>query len=351
MRYAAVRQHRSDLLSLQAGQAASLLRHTDVPTLMAALMKDASAASARARSIASGADGTAKARMGRVVSTHTTTQDGVKAMPSVPEKRAAFRHLHEGGCFVMPNPWDAGTTRYLEHAGFKALATTSSGFAYSRGKPDGGVAFLEMLAHITELAAIADVPMNADFEGGYAHQPAGVAANVKLCVATHVSGLSIEDFAGDAANPLYGLDLAVARVKAARAAIDESGADILLTARSEGFFRNQPDLAETIRRLQAYATAGADCLYAPGLTSRQEIAAVVGAVAPKPVNVLMGNPSDLTVRDLQELGVRRISVGGALARAAWGAIIRTTALIAEQGSFNGFAVAARGGEIERGFDP
>jgi 2-methylisocitrate lyase-like PEP mutase family enzyme len=265
-------------------------------------------------------------------------------MPTTAEKRAAFRRLHQSGCFVIPNPWDIGTTRYLQNMGFKALATTSAGFAWSRGLADGGVTRDVMLAHIAELSAAADIPFNADFEGGYAHEPAGVAESVRLCCATGVSGLSIEDFTGDRDKPLYDLDMAVARIKAAREAIDKAGGDVLLTGRSEGFIRNRPDLDETIRRLQAYSAAGADCLYSPGISTREQIAAVVKAVAPKPVNLLVGSPLDLTVSDVAGLGVRRISIGGALARAAWGGTMRTMKLIAE-GSFKGFADAAPGPDI------
>src|SRR5712692_7378084 len=204
---------------------------------------------------------------------------GGHAMPTTAEKRAAFRRLHASGCFVIPNPWDIGTTHYLQNLGFKALATTSAGFAWSRGFADGGVPRDMMLAHIAELSAAADVPMNADFEGGYAHEPAGVAESVRLCVATGVSGLSIEDSTGDKDKPLYELELAVARIKAARAAIDQAGGDVLLTGRAECFLVGRPDLDETIRRLKAYAAAGADCLYAPGIRKREEIAAVVQAAA------------------------------------------------------------------------
>ena len=265
-------------------------------------------------------------------------------MPTTAEKRTAFRRLHESGCFVIPNPWDIGTTRYLQNMGFKALATTSAGFAWSRGLADGGVTLDAMLAHIAELSAAADIPFNADFEGGYAHEPAGVAESVRLCCATGVSGLSIEDFTGDREKPLYDFDVAVARIKAAREAIDKAGGGVLLTGRSEGFIRNRPDMDETIRRLQAYAAAGADCLYAPGIATREQTAAVVKAVAPKPVNLLVGSPLDLTVSDIAGLGVRRISIGGALARAAWGGTMRTMKLIAE-GSFKGFADAAPGADI------
>lgn len=269
-------------------------------------------------------------------------------MPTTSEKRSAFRRLHESGCFVIPNPWDIGTVRYLQNMGFKALATTSAGYAWSRGFADGGVPRDEMLAHIAELSAAADVPVNADFEGGYAHEPAGVAESVRLCAATGVSGLSIEDYTGDREKPLYDFDMGVARVRAARAAIDKTGGDVLLTGRSEGFIRGRPDLDETIRRLEAYAAAGADCLYPPGISTREQIAAVVKAVAPKPVNLLVGSPIELTVADIAGLGVRRISIGGALARAAWGGTIRTIKQIAEAGSFKGFADAAPGADIVKG---
>jgi 2-methylisocitrate lyase-like PEP mutase family enzyme len=268
-------------------------------------------------------------------------------MPTAADKRAVFRRLHETGCFVIPNPWDVGSARYLAGMGFKALATTSAGFAWSRGAADGGITRADALAHFAELAAAADVPLNADFEGGFAHAPEGVAESVRLCVETGVAGLSIEDFTGDRANPLYDLELAVARIKAARVAIDKAGGDVLLTGRSEGFIRGRPDLDETIRRLQAYAAAGADCLYAPGISTPEQIAAVVQAVAPKPINLLMGTPSPLTVKDCADLGVRRISVGGSLARAAWGGFIRAARQIMDAGSFNGFADAAPGPELNK----
>lgn len=270
-------------------------------------------------------------------------------MPTVSEKRTTFRRLHESGCFVMPNPWDVGSTLYLQSLGFKALATTSAGFAWARGFGDGGVTRELALAHIAELSAAADVPVNADFEGGFADAPEGVAESVRLCTATGVSGLSIEDYTGDKAKPLYDIDLAAARIKAARAAIDKAGGDVLLTGRAEGFIRGRPDLEEAIARLKAYASAGADCLYAPGLATREQIAAVVKAVAPKPVNVLMGGPSELTVKDLTELGARRISVGGALARVAWGGLMRMAREIAEAGTFKGFAQGAPGAELNKLF--
>jgi 2-methylisocitrate lyase-like PEP mutase family enzyme len=266
-------------------------------------------------------------------------------MATVVEKRAAFRKLHAGGCFVIPNPWDIGTTRYLQHLGFKALATTSAGFAFSRGLPDAAVSRDDMLAHIAEIVAATDLPVNADFEGGYARAPEGVAESVRLCVETGVAGLSIEDSTGDKNEPLYDLDLAVARMKAARAAIDKAGGDVLLTGRAECFLVGRPDLDETVRRLKAYSAAGADCLYAPGIRTPEQIAAVVKAAAPKSVNVLMPGALGITVADLESLGVRRISVGGTLARVAWGAFIRATKEIASDGRFDAFKEAAAHAEI------
>ncbi|HWB45374.1 MAG TPA: isocitrate lyase/phosphoenolpyruvate mutase family protein [Hyphomicrobiaceae bacterium] len=270
-------------------------------------------------------------------------------MPTPSEKRATFRRLHESGCFVIPNPWDVGSARYLQRMGFKALASTSAGFAWTQGLADGAVTREMVLEHLKALCDATDVPLNADFEGGFADAPEGVAESVRLCVGTGVAGLSIEDYTGDMGKPLYEFDFAVSRIKAAREAIDKAGGGVLLTGRSEGFIRGKPDLDETIRRLQAYAAAGADCLYAPGLTTREQISAVVKAVAPKPVNVLMGGPSELTVSDIAALGGRRISVGGALARAAWGGFIRTVKQIADAGSFKGFADAAPGGELNKSF--
>jgi 2-methylisocitrate lyase-like PEP mutase family enzyme len=261
-------------------------------------------------------------------------------MPTIAENRAKFRKLHAAGCFVIPNPWDIGTTRYLQHLGFKALATTSAGFAFSRGLPDAAVSRDDMLAHIAEIVAATDLPVNADFEGGYAQAPEGVAESVRLCVGTGVAGLSIEDSTGDKDKPLYDLDLAVARMKAARAAVDKAGGDVLLTGRAECFLVGRPDLDETVRRLKAYSAAGADCLYAPGIRTPEQIAAVVKAAAPKPVNMLMPGALGLTVSDLEALGVRRISVGGTLARVAWGAFIRAAKAIASEGRFDAFKDAA-----------
>jgi 2-methylisocitrate lyase-like PEP mutase family enzyme len=254
-------------------------------------------------------------------------------MPSIAEKRREFRRLHETGCFVLPNPWDIGSARYLQGLGFKAIASTSAGFAFTQGLPDGAVTRDMMLAHLRELSEAADIPLNADFEGGFADDPDGVAESVRLCCATGVSGLSIEDSTGNPDNPLYDFELSLARVKAARAAIDKAGADVLFTARSEGFIRNRPDLAETIRRLKAYAAAGAVCLYAPGIKTREEIEAIVAAVAPKPVNFLMAGAMPFSVVDLEQLGVRRISLGGTLARIAWTTIIRAAREIATEGTF------------------
>jgi 2-methylisocitrate lyase-like PEP mutase family enzyme len=265
--------------------------------------------------------------------------------PSIADKRRAFQQLHLGGCFVIPNPWDVGSARYLQSLGFKALATTSSGFAWSRGRPDGALSRDTALAHLKDIVAATDLPVNADFESGFALDAAGVVENVRLAVDTGVAGLSIEDSTGDAAKPLYALSDAVERIRAARKAIDKSGGDLLLVGRAECFLVGRPDLDETIVRLKAYAGAGADCLYAPGIRIRDQIAAVVAAVAPKPLNLLVGSASELTMQEIAALGVRRVSVGGALARSAWGGFMRAARLIAEEGKFDGFADAASGHEL------
>jgi 2-methylisocitrate lyase-like PEP mutase family enzyme len=269
--------------------------------------------------------------------------------PSMAEKRRRFRALHKDGCFVIPNPWDPGSARYLQSLGFPAVATTSAGFAWSQARPDNGVTVDQVIEHLRAMVAAVDIPVNADFEAGFAADAAGVARNVRRAVETGVAGLSIEDSTGDPAQPLYPREIAIERLRAARLAIDATGGDTLLVGRSEGFFVGRPDLAETIARLQAYAEAGADCLYAPGIRTREEIRAVVEAVAPKPVNVLIGWPTDLTVQDLAALGVRRISVGGALARAAWGGFMRAAKEIAETGTFAGFGEGASGVELNRLF--
>lgn len=269
----------------------------------------------------------------------------MSSLQTVAEKRRRFRELHERGCFVIPNPWDLGSARYLEHLGFKALATTSAGFAFSRGLADYAVPLEVLLDHFRELVAATDVPVNADFENGYARDPDEVASNVRRCVETGVAGLSIEDSTGEPQKPLYDFDAAVARVIAARAAIHESGGDTLLVARTECFLVGRTDIGEVTRRLRAYADAGADCLYAPGIETREEIAAVVSAVAPKAVNVLIGSAGGLSVNDVAEMGVRRVSVGGALARVAWGAFIRAAKELAESGRFDGFAGAEPHGRL------
>ncbi len=269
--------------------------------------------------------------------------------PTIADKRRAFRRLHESGCFVIPNPWDVGSARYLQSLGFKALATTSSGFAWSQGRRDGAVARDTVLVHMRDMVAATDLPVNADFENGFAPDAASVAESVRLAVATGVAGLSIEDSTGKAAQPLFDLDTAVARIRAARTAIDQTGGETLLVGRAECFLVGRPDLAETITRLKAYAQAGADCLYAPGIRTREQILAVVAGVAPKPVNLLIGWPSELTLQDVAALGVRRVSVGGALARSAWGGFIRAAKLIAEQGKFDGFSGAAPGTELDSFF--
>jgi 2-methylisocitrate lyase-like PEP mutase family enzyme len=249
---------------------------------------------------------------------------------------------------VIPNPWDVGSARLLASFGFKALATTSSGFAWTLGKSDNRVTIDEALEHLRVVAGSVDVPVNADFEGGFAVEPDGVATNVTRAIETGIAGLSIEDSSGDPSEPLFDFDLSVARIRAARKAIDDQGGRVLLTGRSEGFVVGRPDLAETIRRLRAYAGAGADCLYAPRLGTLDEIAAVVSSVAPKPVNVLVG--SDFTtVAALADLGVRRISVGGGLARVAWGAFVQAATEIAEHGTFAGLARGIPFAEIDGAF--
>jgi 2-methylisocitrate lyase-like PEP mutase family enzyme len=270
-------------------------------------------------------------------------------MTNVIDRYRAFRELHKAGCFVIPNPWDLGSARLLAQLGFPALATTSSGFAWSQGRADNRVSLDETLSHIRSIAHGVTVPVNADFEGGFAIEPAAVGDNVAAATATGVAGLSIEDSTGDAANPLFEFTLAVERIRAARKAIEDSGTDVLLTGRSEGFIVGRPDLAETIRRLTAYADAGADCLYAPGIRTKEEITAVVKAVAPKPVNVLVGGDFT-TVAKLADLGVRRISVGGALARSAWTGFVQAAREIAEHGTFAGLGRSISFSEVNGLFD-
>ena len=268
---------------------------------------------------------------------------------TIADKRRAFRELHQTGCFVIPNPWNVGTARYLQGLGFKALATTSSGYAHSQGYADGAQTLDQVLAHFQEIAEAADVPLNADFEDGMADDLAGLAANVSRCVETGVAGLSIEDSPNNGRAPLYDLDTAVARVKAARAVIDRAGGDVVFTARAEGFIRGVPDLDDVIRRLKAYAAAGADCLYAPGIKTREQIEAVVKAVAPKPVNFLNSGAFGFTVADIAAMGVRRISVGGSLARVAMHAFIRVATEIAKDGKFDGFTGLISNPELNKFF--
>ena len=272
----------------------------------------------------------------------------------VASRRAVFRSLHVTGCFVLPNPWDVGSALYLQQLGFRALATTSAGFAFSRGQPDGAVPRAAVLAHVGDVVGAVALPVNADFESGFGRDPEGVAESVRLCVEAGVAGLSIEDSTGTPAAPLHEVPIAIERLKAARAAVDAAGPGVVLTGRSECHLVGHPDpLRESIRRLVAYADAGADCLYAPGLRTREAVAEVVKAVAPKPVNVLVASPV-FTVRELEDLGVRRISVGGALARAAWGGFLRAATELARSGTFHAMGEATSFAELDgffRGLPP
>lgn len=253
-------------------------------------------------------------------------------MTAVDDRVATFRSLHSSGCFVMPNPWDAGSAKALEQMGFKALATTSAGLAWTLGRADDQVNLHQTLAHLRVVVETVAVPVNADFKDGYAVEPVGVKANVASAVATGIAGLSIEDSTGDEADPLFDFELAVERIRAAREAIDESGTGVVLTGRSEGFVCGHPDIDETIRRLRAYAEAGADCLYAPRIDNLNHVVAIVGAVSPKPVNLLINAPFT-TVAEAASLGVRRISVGGTLARTAWRGWLGAVQEIAGAGTF------------------
>ena len=266
----------------------------------------------------------------------------------ISERRRTFRQLHESGCFAIPNPWDIGSARYLEHLGFKALATTSSGAAWSRAQADGQMQLEAVLQHLREMVGATSLPVNADFEAGFADDAAGVARNVRLALDTGVAGLSIEDSTGNPDQPLRDIQEAVERIRAARAAIDEAGGEALLVGRAENFFVGRPDLDDSIRRLKAYSDAGADCLYAPGIHTREQITAVVATVAPKPVNLLIGAASDWTLGDVAAMGVRRISVGGALARAAWGGFLRAARGLVD-GRFDGFGGATPGPELNKFF--
>jgi 2-methylisocitrate lyase-like PEP mutase family enzyme len=264
------------------------------------------------------------------------------------DKRVAFRKLHETGCFVLPNPYDVGSALALQHLGFKALASTSAGFAWTIGKADNRVTLDDVCTHLSAICGAVDLPVNADFEGGFAHEAEKVGANVARAVKTGVAGLSIEDSTGDAGKPLYERALAIARIKAARAAIDADNSGVLLTGRCEGFLVGQPDLAMVIDRLNAYSEAGADCLYAPGIKTREQISEIVKAVHPKPVNLLIG-ASGLSVAEARDLGVRRISVGGSLARSAWAGFMSAAREMAEKGTFAELAKGFPGGELNKMF--
>src|SRR5438094_2780216 len=268
-------------------------------------------------------------------------------MPTIEEKREKFRKLHEVGCFALPNPWDIGSAKYLQHLGFKAIATTSAGFAFSRGLADGSVKRDDMLAHIRELVEATDIPVNADFENGYADDPNWVTENARLCAETGVAGLSIEDAADRKESPIYDVDLAVERIIAVREALHDT--NVLLVGRAEGFLVGREKLDQVIKRLVKYSEAGADCLYAPGFKDRDSNKAIVDAVAPKPVNVLIGGPGGLTMRDAVELGARRVSVGGALARAGWGGFIRSAKELLEKGTFDELRNAAPYNDLQELF--
>lgn len=267
---------------------------------------------------------------------------------AVAEKRARFRALHQSGCFVIPNPWDVGSARMFQHMGFKALASTSSGFAWTIGRPDNGVTLEDVLAHLTAMSAAVDLPVNADFEAGFADDPEGIAANVTRAIATGIAGLSIEDNVLTSPGKLHDTAHSLGRIKAARDAIDRSGHDVMLVARTEGLLGDPGLLTPSIDKLVAFAEAGADCLFAPGVKKPEDIAAMVKAVAPKPLNVLVMSP-EMTVNQLADLGVRRISVGGALARAAWASVLNAAEQILKDGSFAAFAQAASGKKLNEVF--
>lgn len=268
---------------------------------------------------------------------------------NVVDKQRAFRKMHESGFFVIPNPWDVGSARYLQCIGFKALATTSSGLAWANGLPDGQVPRDVMIRHLRAMVAATDVPVSADFQGGFADELDDLEESISLAIETGIAGLSIEDATGDTSKPIRDLCDAVARVRAVRKIIDRSGSDVLLVVRADNFFAGVTDLDDTIERLKAYSAAGADCLFAPGISTRQQIAAVVAAVAPKPVNVLVPGESNLTLQEIAELGVRRVSVGGALARAAWGGFMHAAQVLAEQERFDGFQGAPAGAQLNTMF--
>ena len=265
--------------------------------------------------------------------------------PDLPRKRATFRQLHAQGCFVLPNPWDVGSARYLERQGFQALASTSAGCAWSEGRPDGAVSLEATLEHLRLMAGATALPLNADFGDGFGATSLEVADAVLAAIDTGIAALSIEDASGVAAQPVRALEQALARLRAAREAIDRSGEEVLLVARAENFFVGVPDLEDTLERLRAFAAAGADVLYAPGISTVEQISAVVAAVAPKPVNLLVGGPVPFSLQQIAELGVRRVSLGGALARAAWGGLMRAAEPVLREGRFDGLQDAASGAAL------
>jgi 2-methylisocitrate lyase-like PEP mutase family enzyme len=271
------------------------------------------------------------------------------ARPSIADKRRTFRQLHETGCFAIPNPFDVGSACLLQGMGFKALASSSAGFAWTLAKSDNKVTLEEVLTHLRSLVAATDVPINADFENGFSSTAAGVQENVRRALDTGIAGLSIEDATGDDAAPLFSVAQASERIAAARRAIDSSDGDAILVGRAEGFLLGRPNLDEVIERLRAYAEAGADCLYAPGITQREQIETLVKALAPRPINLLLGGVSAFTLADCAAMGVRRVSVGGALARAAWGGFMRAALPLAESGSFAGFDQAMPGRLLNENF--
>jgi 2-methylisocitrate lyase-like PEP mutase family enzyme len=269
--------------------------------------------------------------------------------PSVDDKRRAFRELHKSGCFVIPNPWDIGSARYLQHLGYKALATTSSGFAFSQGMPDYGVTLERVLAYCQEIADGSDLPVNVDFESGFSDTPAGITANVRRCIDTGVAGISIEDQTGNKDEPVFPFDVAVERMRAAKKAIDESKQDVMLIGRAEGFLVGRPDLDDVTKRLQAFAAAGADVLYAPFIKTREQITHLVKAVAPKPLNFLNSGSFGYTVDDLAAMGVRRISIGGTMQRVAFSAFARSAKEIIDKGVFTSFEGVMSNAEMNKFF--
>ncbi|MFM9973725.1 MAG: GNAT family N-acetyltransferase [Beijerinckiaceae bacterium] len=292
---------------------------------------------------------------GRQALTMIKRLDGTRTPPMTiaiyDARRTAYRRLHESGCFVQPNPWDIGTTRWLRAKGFPALATTSAGFAWTRGLSDQDVPLDMMLGYIAEMVEAApDLPVNADFENGYADDLDTLARNVKLCVATGVAGLSIEDATGDDASPLYNFETALERIKVARKAVDETGADVMLTARAEAYLHGHPEpLPEVCKRLAAFAEAGADVLYAPGLKTEKEMREVIAAAGGKPVNILLYTDLGFTRADIERIGGRRISIGSALAKAAWKGFIEATEMIVD-GDFSGLPKRFPGANLDGFFD-